>query len=203
LNSKTLNSQLKIELQHLPLTFYFSLLKEHKKVWIEAHENFQKQTLRNRTFILTANKVQTLSVPVAHGATLIRDITIDYTQSWLRDHLRAMTSAYKHAPYFEYCFPYFEAIYEKKPAFLFDLNWELLQLCLKTMRLEVEIAFTPSFDEPQGLANDFRSTYEDKKKADVAFASQPYRQVFGTSFESNLSIIDLIFNHGPEGATYL
>jgi len=109
-----------IELHYLPCLEYFIQLVQSENICLEAHENFQKQTYRNRFSILTANKIDTLSVPVlkSNSKQLIREVEIDYTQLWQKIHRRAIQSAYGKAPYYEYYADYFKQLYDKKPRFL-------------------------------------------------------------------------------------
>lgn len=187
-----------IELHYLPLTSYFDLLKDYPKVLIEACEPFQKQSLRNRTNILTANGVQMLSVPVLKNSQMVKDIKIDYSQTWMRDHLRAITSAYKHAPYFDYCFPYYEEIYNNRKSFLFDLNLEILHLTLKILRWNIEIKVTDSYvkEYTQYNIKDSRLKYTKNIHESNISHFQKYTQLFTNQFVNNLSIVDFIFNKG-------
>src|ERR1700753_2852027 len=92
-----------IEIQYFPVIDFFAGMINKESVLIEANENYQKQTLRNRCNILTSNGVQMLVVPVMKSESrLIRDIKIDYSQNWIQIHLRALQTAYGKAPYFEH-----------------------------------------------------------------------------------------------------
>jgi len=198
----SIEGTLLIEAHFLPLTSYYSLVKQHGVICWEAQEHFQKQTLRNRTYILTSNGELQLTVPVLHGAKAMKDVKIDYSQNWLKTHLGAITSAYKHSPYFDYYFPYFEEIYTKRYEFIFELNLEFFLLCNRILKFKKEITFTQSYQESYtNLVNikDFRSKLEHKRSV----ASIHYRQVFGETFLPNLSILDLLFNMGPDSTNYL
>lgn len=191
-----------IELHHLPLTSYFSLLQKYPKLLIEACETFPKQTLRNRTYILAADKVLCLSVPVLHATKSLRDVKIDYSQSWLQDHVRGLTSSYKHAPYFEYYFPYFQDIYMKKHVFLWDLNMDFFVLVLRILKWQKDVAFTELF---VAQYDDDVSVFDNRSKIryNTNMDSKSYLQVFGNKFSPNLSILDLLFNLGPDSPVYL
>ena len=188
-----------IELHHAPLIFYVDLIKQYPNLLLEIQEEFPKQTLRNRTYILTANKVQMLSVPVLkENKGKSKDIKIDYSQTWLRDHTRAIASAYKHAPYFDYCFPYYEEIYNKRHSFLLDLNLEILQLSLRILKLRVNIGFTELYvrENTNNTIVDVRSLHQNETPESPAISTQTYTQLFGNKFITNLSIFDYIFNNG-------
>lgn len=194
-----MKSTLLIELHHAPLLFYFDLIKQYPNLLLEVREEFPKQTLRNRTYILTSNKVQMLTVPVIkENKGTSKDVKIDYSQTWLRDHTRAITSAYKHAPYFDYCFPYYEEIYNKRYPFLFDLNLEILQLSLRILKLRVNVGFTEFYlrENTNDTIADVRNLHQNESPESTTYSPYRYAQLFGSKFITNLSIFDFIFNNG-------
>ena len=84
---------------------YFTKLLHYDEVWMESGEHFLKQSYRNRSTILTANGLQSLSVPVMEGSNsnkIIRDVRISYDHPWQKLHWKALISAYNNAPFFEY-----------------------------------------------------------------------------------------------------
>lgn len=189
-----------IELHHAPLLFYVDLIKQYPNLLLEVEEEFPKQTLRNRTYILTSNGVQMLSVPVLKESKRhkSKDVRIDYSQTWLREHTRAIISAYKHAPYFDYCFPYYEEIYNKRHSFLLDLNLEILQLSLRILKLRVHVRFTELYVRVSmdNTIEDVRNKYQNEAPESTQYPSYNYIQLFGNKFVTNLSIFDFIFNNG-------
>lgn len=191
---------------------YFSkLVGGNSPARIEACENFQKQTYRNRAHVMTAGGVRPLTVPIIwqHGQKMpIREVRIDYTQPWQREHWRTLVAGYKSSPFFDHyaekLVPFYERDY--KPAFLFDLNVKLTEILLYLFDLPVKIQLTqdylpPGEAEKQGV-NDFRDSISHKprlQKEDPAFSVPRYYQVFEDRipFEPNLSVIDLLFCEGP------
>jgi hypothetical protein len=127
-----------IDLHYLPSLEYFACILQHDTIQIEAYEYYEKQSYRNRCKILASNKIDVLSVPVQNGNSkiIVKDIKVEYHQDWVRRHWGAIYSAYGKAPFFEYYADYFANIFEKKPDFLFDLNMELLTICLKLLKVE-------------------------------------------------------------------
>ena len=175
---------------------------------IEAHEHFVKQSYRNRSHILTANGADSLIVPVVHsgGKMPVREVKIDYSQPWVKRHWGAITAAYGKAPYFEYFGSDFEHVYQKKPAFLFDLNWELLTICLRLLRLKPTIRLTEVYKtEAEEGQFDALSVIHPKTafRHNNLYIPVVYPQNFGNEFVPNLSVIDLLMCRGGEAGQIL
>ena len=174
---------------------------------LERHENYTKQSYRNRCHVLTAQGVQPLSVPVLRGSskdkTLITDIEIDYSQKWYNVHWRTIQAAYGRAPYFEFYSDYVREVYARRPKYLFQLNVDLLKLYLKLLKLNKPLIFTDAY-QPESAENvlDLRNRLHPKIIPDNLHV-KPYTQVFGKQFASELSIIDLLFTQGPASLSYL
>lgn len=171
-------------------------------VRLEAQEHYQKQSYRNRCYVLTANKVDVLTVPVQYGThhQPIRDLRIDTNQPWQMHHWRCLRAAYGKAAFFEYYAPDFDAVYQKSWKFLFELNLELLTICLRLMRIPAPLDLTEWYDKqpPIGLF-DGRSRVNPRNGPESYVFHRPvvYTQNFGQKFVSNLSSIDLLFCQGP------
>lgn len=190
---------------YFPPIEYFSLIRNAGNVFIEREENYIKQSYRNRFRILSSNGILTLSVPVMKGSQLktkIKDITIDYSKRWQQNHLGAITSAYSRSPYFQFYRDSFEKIILGNYKFLIDLNEELINKCLEIMKINKFILYTSSFEAHTGKIYDYRYRLTPKRPLDIPY--KPYIQVFSNlAFVTGLSIIDLLFNAGPESAEYL
>lgn len=194
------------ELFYLPSLEYFTAVLGHEEIVVDGREKYQKQTYRNRTSILLANKVEVLSVPVLGGNKGLpyREVKIDYGQKWMNVHLRGIQSGYGKAPFFEYFYPYFEKVYQKNLTFLFDLNLELLTVCLKLLQLDVKLSVMENIGQ-KTLGNDIRGLIDAKKgfESRSFYQSEAYSQLFGVNFASNLSVIDLLFCEGPASKNIL
>jgi hypothetical protein len=194
-----------IELQYLPPIAYFSALQRSSEILIERHEHYVKQSYRNRCYINTVHGVVPLIVPLTakHGKVLITDVRIDYGQKWLNNHWRTIRSAYGNAAFFEYYSDDLERVLFRKHIYLYDLNLELLSMCLKWLKRQVELKETLSYAKiPSMPVHDLRSVINPKKTEHLSrfYQPAPYKQVFGNAFAENLSLIDLIFCAGPEAA---
>jgi hypothetical protein len=194
---------------YLPPIEYISALIKFPSAEIEQWENFQKQTIRNRCYILGANGVQKLHIPVLHEKKIkifIKDLKICYHEPWQRIHWTALESAYNKSPFFEYYKDDFRKIIFSNKVFLLDLNTELLELILKIIRMEIKINFTTTF-EKNYPENDFRFLSYSKKvlTANPGIQSYSYPQVFSYKFgfTPGLSIVDLVFNEGNACNSFL
>lgn len=200
-----------IETQYLPNIAYFKMINKATSFTLEAYENFQKQSFRNRALILTSNKVDTLTVPIinSNSKQLIRDVQIDYSQNWINVHLRSIRSAYGNSPFFEHYFPYFEHIVSKRHKYLFELNFQLLERILKLLKISIDIQLTDDFYHPEICQfDDLRDVIHPKKSLEMNLFTEnisfsTYSQVFGEKFVENLSIIDLLMNEGSASKQYL
>ncbi|NJK97095.1 MAG: WbqC family protein [Bacteroidetes bacterium] len=197
--------QVYLSTAYFPPVYYFSKICHSSLVYIESDENFQKQTYRNRCIILGANGPLSLSIPIQHTSEPkinIRDVKISYHTPWQKIHLRAIESAYRNSPFYEYYIHDFLPFFNKKFDFLLDYNQKILKTCLELADLKVNIELTNAFTKEHG--NDFRFSISPKKEyPDIQFPE--YNQVFieKFGFVSNLSILDLLFNEGPESRSLL
>ncbi len=190
-------------------------------VYIEACENYQKQSYRNRCRFYAADGVQALSFPVVHeGGTHklpVSGIKVDYSAPWLQQHQRAIVSAYRTSAYFEYYQDELFAIMDSRPEKLIDMNMALLRFFIEKTGLAVDLRMTSEFSHDGVLAvsdgsvircDDLRETIHPKRPdsilADMGL-EKPYFQVFSRKygFKSDLSIMDLLFNEGPDSILYL
>ena len=180
-------------------------------VYIEACENFQKQSYRNRCRFYGAEGVQTLSFPIVHeGGTHkipINEIRIDYKTPWVQQHERAIVSAYGMSAYFDYYKDELFAILESGYERLFDLNLALIRFFVDKIGLKVDIRMTEEYVRETDMV-DLRESIHPKRPNAILSEldlEKPYFQVFAPKygFQSNLSIMDLLFNEGPDSILFL
>jgi hypothetical protein len=188
-----------------PLEFFVNACLADKIV-IEACENFSKQTFRNRCSIYSANGTIDLSIYLEkcrRNHLPLKEVRISYTQPWNKIHWRAIVSAYSNSPYFMYYQFEFEKFYTREYKWLLDYNTQILALCLKTLGMKMEISFTEEYIHNYPNEPDFRNQYMPGKPPVINMMK--YAQVFDykAGFIPNLSIIDLLFNRGPEAEEYL
>lgn len=180
-------------------------------VYLEAHENFQKQSYRNRCIIASANGPEAISVPVVHDGdifhTPITEIRVDYKDQWVKKAWRAIESAYSTSAYFEYYKDDIYAILSSGIPTLWDLNLRIIEFFIQKIRLGIRIVPTESYASA-GNALDYRNVIHPKRQNAILKdldMEKPYFQVFAGKygFQSDLSVMDLLFNEGPQSLLYL
>ncbi|MDR2009260.1 MAG: WbqC family protein [Bacteroidales bacterium] len=201
-------SQVVLSSAYFPNIQYISKFLAHDDIIIDIYEHYSKQTYRNRCNILSANGILPLIVPVKKNYhCLIKDIEIDYSERWQKTHERAILSAYKNSPFYEYYIDEFIIFFQKKEKYLYDLNNQILNKILDILRIEKKYSFSGDFILSDDILN-YRETISpkaSKNKPDPYFKSYPYIQVFSEKIEfiPNLSILDLIFMHGPMSKEFI
>jgi len=192
---------------YLPNLYYFKqfLAYKHHHILIEKQEHFPKQTFRNRAEIYSPNGILNLSIPVTRSNgnhTVYKDIKICNDTNWQHIHWKTITSCYRNSAYFEFYEDDFVPFYQKKYIHLFDYNVDLFTQILKSLKLTINFSFTnvyaATYNQP-----DFRNIILAKNTQN--FVAKPYFQVFDDreGFKGNLSIIDLLFNQGPQALSFL
>ena len=188
-----------------PVQWYQKLYRaEH--VWIEQWESFQKQTYRNRCLIATTNGVQALTVPIIRSESpLIKDIRISDHGNWRHLHWNALQSAYGESPFFEYYQDDFRPFFTERWEFLYDFNEAIRTKVCELIDIQPRVSDTEAFDASPAIP-DFRQAINPKHpEPDPDFTPKPYHQVYQQKhgFLPNLSILDLLFNMGPESIFFL
>ena len=195
---------------------WYQKLHRTESVLIEQWESFQKQTYRNRCLIATTNGIQALTVPVVRDESpLIKDIRISDHGNWRHLHWNALQSAYGESPFFDYYQDDIRPFFENRWTYLLDFNEAIRQKMCELLDIQPNVSFTGEFTvySLQFTDDDFAPSFADFREAinpkhplpDSDFTPKPYYQVYQQKhgFLPNLSILDLLFNMGPESIFYL
>lgn len=173
-------------------------------VCFEVCDNYQKQTLRNRTEIYAANGKLALTIPVNYtqkNRQLYKDVKIANTNKWQNLHLKSLESAYRMSPFFEFYIDDLMPLFEKNYNYLLDFNFECFAVLQDCLQINLNTSYTTIFESQPSKPKDCRTLV----KKNNSFKFQNYNQVFSEKlgFISNLSILDLLFNEGTNTELYL
>ena len=179
-----------------PISYYY-FLSVNDEVIIDVHENFVKRSIRNRTYLLGPNGNILLTVP--KKKTMFRSmskIEISCISKWTSKHWKTIISCYNSSPYFKYYKYDFENIYSCEHNYLFELNKKLNDLILDILKIKCNCIYSTNYVITQNKEMDFRNNKYLKQ--------YNYSKVFKEyDNKIELSVIDLIFNLGPDSKKYL
>lgn len=189
-----------------PNIAHFVAMVKADEVIFEMDDNFVKQTYRNRTYIYGANGKLGLNIPVIHSQKnrqKYRDVKVFNEDNWQSLHWKSLLSAYRTSPFFEYYEDELQHIFTEKTEFLLDFNLKCFEVICDCLQLDLKTSKTQIYKKVLEDETDFRPLVNAKKEASYAF--ETYTQVFNNKhgFIPNLSILDLLFNEGPNALNYL
>jgi len=172
----------------------------------EAHDNYQKQTYRNRTSIYGANGKLNLNIPVIYSQNhrkLYKDVEISNAENWQQQHLKSLESAYRTAPFFEFYIDDLIALFQVQRTNLLEFNLKCTSAIFDCLQLDFNFSFSNTYLVNPSVKLDARPLVNARKEIQHDFSRYP--QVFEQKhgFFSNLSILDLLFNEGPNSEIYL
>lgn len=187
----------------------FVAMEKAQKLWFENKDNFQKQTYRNRMYVYSANGKLALTIPVKHTGNRTqhqkyREIKIENDFPWQSQHWKSLQTCYRTSPFFEFYEDDFVELYKRKFTHLLDFNYQCLEVIFEALGWHIDYEKTSEYlkQAPEGII-DARGLINAKTTKDLSFPA--YTQVFEEreGFLSNLSILDLLFNEGPNTEIYL
>lgn len=169
-------------------------VKISRHLVIEAHENYQKRSARNRYEIITTQGLEVLSIPLQKGKnkqTPIKEVKISYEENWVNKHLQAISSAYGKSPFYEHYMPFVEHLFKKRHEYLYEMNLASLKMIASKIGLPLTIEET--------------TTFQNNYTTPPSFVVAKYEQVFEDKhgFIPSNSILDLLFCKGPESILYI
>lgn len=156
-------------------------------------------------YIQGPNSIQCLSYPVQRRDqnTPLKDVQISHNEAWKKDHWRSIECAYRRSPYFEYYEDRLGEVFMPDISSAVEFNIGLLKLILQLLQSDLTFELSESYQSSENFDADYRNSFNAKQNTHPFwFEPQSYTQVFRT-FEPNLSILDLLFNEGPQSMGYL
>ena len=185
----------------------FSYSMHHPVCW-EVEDNYQKQTFRNRTYICTDRGKHIMSIPIIHagkanGRQKYKEVALDNSYPWQRQHWRTLETAYRTSPFFEFYEDDIKPLYTSSFELLMDFNLKTIATIFDCLQCEMPKLTSKAYEEHPTDKTDYRFLVSAKLGNQLSM--EPYIQVFGDrhGFIPNLSILDLLFNMGPNTVEYL
>lgn len=192
---------------YFPNISTFATVLQNEAIW-EIEDNYQKQTYRNRCYICTDQGKHLLSIPIQHvggkeGRQKYKDVKLDNSYPWQRQHWRTLETAYRTSPYFEFYEDDLAPLFKKEQEFLLDFNLKTIETICDCLQLEMSTEKTSIYEKDAIDVFDARFLVNAKKK--ISFTQKEFTQVFADrhDFVENTSILDLLFNEGPNSVSYL
>jgi len=191
---------------YFPNISHFVAIANAQSILFEVEDNYQKQTFRNRTVIYGANGTLILSIPVVFtqkNRQKFRDVKIANETNWQLQHWKSLQSAYRTSPFFEFYEDELLSLFNNKETYLLDYNFKCLDIICDCLQLELNFAKTESYKKITSAETDLRNLINTSQKKPQQFDT--YTQVFSNKhgYINNLSILDLLFNEGPNTVNYL
>ena len=189
-----------------PNIAHFALMVQDEELIFEAKDNYVKQTFRNRYEIFGPNGKLALTIPVNYSQKnrqLYKDVKIANDDQWQKQHLKSLRTAYNMSPFYEFYEDDLMPIFTERFDFIFDFNLKSIEILNECLQIELGFNFTNQFTIAPENTLDLRYFVEPKSDLDINF--KEYTQVFSVKhgFISNLSILDLLFNEGPNSVNLL
>jgi hypothetical protein len=191
-------------LAYLPNIHYCSWIIAQKQPYFVRDTHYHKQTYRNRTEIYGANGKLKLTLPIVHNKSKSHqkeeEVQIVKTTAWQKQHWKSICSAYRSSPYFEFYEADLISLYKEEVTHLMQFNLDLLNKIMELIEFSMSYKIVEWKKDTHRRMDDLVNA---KKSVQINF--EPYRQVFEekNGFIPNLSIIDLLFNLGPDTLNYL
>ncbi len=198
------NSLLSIELQYFPCINAMIDIVECNWVFFDMDQPFKRSTFRNRMLLPGGNGLVSLSIPLVGGRSVklpYKSVEIDYSSSWQRDHFRSLETIYGNSPFYFHYRSSLKEIFDQKPQLLVDWNKTCFDWIVKKMKIKVnllQLASLSSNDQEIRERNDFYLPSNHDKIGEKPFIKYPQLFEEKIGFKPNVSILDLLFNLGPD-----
>ena len=191
---------------YFPSIATFIAIAKADTVVMEVHDNYQKQTYRNRCYIYAANGKLQLSIPVVFSQKnrqKYSEVKIANDYKWQDNHWKSLESAYRTSPFYEFYIDELQPLFTEAFDTILDFNLKCFEVICECLQLETNFTKTEIFEKEPIDIKDYRGLVNAKKENIIPL--EPYVQVFYSKhgYINNLSILDLLFNEGPNAISYL
>lgn len=195
-----------LHLTYFPNIAHMAVMLQSDEIYFEYCDTYMKQTYRNRCCVMAANGLLQLNIPVIHSQKnrrLYRNVEVSHVEQWQNNHLKSLESAYRKSPFFEYYIDDLAPLFKLKVNNLYDFNLACLKKIFECLQLPLNYKLTETYTSTNKSHTDYRNLVFCKKEIKQSF--QDYIQVFNEkhNFIGNLSILDLLFNEGPNTVNYI
>ena len=215
---------------YLPWLGYFDLIDRSDVFVFYDDVQYDKNGWRNRNRINTAQGVRWLTVPVLRAGSFgqkLSHVLIDDRVPWAGKHLATLTQSYAKAPFRDTCLPTVADVISRRWSRLIDLDMELIHVVCRTLDMTAEfhlaselgisgdrsgrlLSICQAFGASTYLSTNAGQNYLDVdhfRTAGVEVQWQDYRHPeypqHRGGFEDHLSVVDLLFEAGPESAAVI
>ena len=191
-----------LEPTYFPPISHWKHISSNNLQW-SIKSRYNKQTLTNRTYIDSSNGELMLTVPIKHSGKNVprkfSEIKIDNSSNWKKTHYKSIKICYQSSPFFEFYEDDISFFYESDYEYLHQLNFASINLVCKWINLEM-----PKENFNVQEKEFINLIYLSNTKRTRELIDKKYTQTFQVSngFINDLSILDLIFNCGPDSKNY-
>lgn len=219
-----------LQSNYIPWKGYFDLINMVDEFIIFDQVQYTKNDWRNRNQIKTKQGIQWLTIPVRHKESDQKIVDTKVSDlKWNTKHWRTIQQSYSKAPYFKEYKDIFEEFYlNNTEEYLSQINFQLIKIINQILGIKTVIKWSSDFDLVEGqtekllgickqagadiyLSGPAAKDYFDEKLADqegiqvewMDYSGYPEYNQLHEPFEHGVTILDLIFNEGPNATKYI
>lgn len=218
---------------YIPWKGYFDVIHMVDEFILYDDVQYTKRNWRNRNRIKTPHGVQWLTIPVQikdKSRQMICEVVV-CSSAWRVEHWKTIVHNYARAPYFAQYRPIFEPLYlEKDDVFLSQINYDFTRAVCAILGINTRLTWSSDYHIPDDLHKTARLVRLCQKAGATLYLSGPagqnymephlfaeagialeymdytgypeYEQLYGP-FDHYVSVLDLIFNLGPEAPLHM
>jgi hypothetical protein len=195
--------------QYMPSVEYFAHWLHHGHLLIEACENFQKRSWRNRTAITGRDEPHYLTIPLRkgkHQQLPIRQVEIAFEEDWAKQHYHSLQTSYGKTAFGDEVLAGLFDMYSSPSETLWEFNWQMMEYLISLLPGSWPYTITDDYIHNYPLsATDLRAGIAAGSSHMPLHQIPMYQQVIRLHkpFQPNLSILDALCHLGPHTTDYL